>query len=161
LKACVAALASISLVTIVLGGSPAIAEIVGRATVIDGGTIEIGGRRIRLYGIEAPANDRLCGVPAWRCGQESTFALARIIETHWVYCAERGHDELGGVVAVCRLSGANGPEVNAAMVREGWAVALRAQSTDYVAAEAEARSAKSGLWRGGGLADWDRRPRDP
>jgi endonuclease YncB( thermonuclease family) len=141
--------------------APAIAEIVGRATVIDGNIIEIGGRRIRLYGMEAPVGDQVCGAQAWRCGQEATFALARIIETHWVYCSERGRDELETLVAVCRLSGANGPEVNAAMVREGWALAHRAQSTDYVAAEAEARRTRSGLWRGGGLADWDRRPRDP
>ncbi len=60
----------------------------GKPRVIDGETIEIAGERTRLDGIDAPEAKQECtaGGTQWACGQEATFALARIIETHWVTC---------------------------------------------------------------------------
>ncbi|MCH7957523.1 MAG: thermonuclease family protein, partial [Proteobacteria bacterium] len=37
---------------------PAHAEIVGKARVIDGDTLEIAGQRIDLHGIDAPENEQ-------------------------------------------------------------------------------------------------------
>lgn len=36
------------------------ADLVGRASVVDGDTIELHGTRIRLYRIDAPESARLC-----------------------------------------------------------------------------------------------------
>lgn len=137
------------------------AEIAGKPRIVDGNTIEIAGQRIRLYGVDAPDERQTCNADGreWRCGQEAGFALARIIETHWTYCYERDRD-LRVVVAVCHLSGPNGPDLSAAMVREGWALADRQYATDYVAAEDEARKARAGLWRGEFAAPWDWRQRN-
>ena len=124
------------------------AEIVGKAQIIDGNAITIAGQCIRLAGIAAPATQQMCRADGreWFCGQEASFALARIIETHWVYCAERAREADGCVVAVCNLSGRTGPEVNAEMVREGWARAT--DPAAYGAAEDQARKAGAGIWRG-------------
>jgi len=49
-------------------------DITGGASVIDGDTIEVHGRRIRLYGIDAPESSQLCVRPngeRWRCGQQA------------------------------------------------------------------------------------------
>jgi endonuclease YncB( thermonuclease family) len=151
----------VALVLLVSGlAPPARAEITGRATVIDGDTIAIGGQRIRLFGIDAPENGQTCVAETqWRCGEASAFALATLIGVHRVHCTERYRDQYQRIVAVCRLSGPKGPDLNAFMVREGWALAYRFYSTDYVEDEQEARDRRVGVWRGRLLAPWDWRAR--
>ncbi len=54
------------------------ADIVGRASVIDGDTIEIHGLRIRLHGVDAPEKGQPCFDAAnqpYRCGQKAAMAL--------------------------------------------------------------------------------------
>ena len=46
---------------------------------------------------------------------------------------------------MCRVAGA---DVNAWMVSQGWAVAYRKYSTDYVSHETAAKAARRGVWRG-------------
>ncbi len=138
-------------------GAPAFADITGKPRVIDGDTIDIAGQRIRLYGIDTPESDQLCeadGKP-WRCGQEATFALANIIGRTWVDCVERDRDRYGRIVAVCRVGGPKGQDLGAWMVSEGWALAYRKYSMDYVAAEDAARAAGRGLWRGKFTKPWE------
>ena len=57
----------------------------------------------------------------------------------------RPRDRYGRSVAVCRVAGA---DLNAWMVEQGWAVAYRKYSTDYVSQETAAKAARRGLWRG-------------
>ena len=41
-------------VVLALLAMPAAADVTGKACVIDGDTIEVGGERVRLHGIDAP-----------------------------------------------------------------------------------------------------------
>jgi endonuclease YncB( thermonuclease family) len=125
-------------------------SIVGKAGIVDGDTIDISGRQIDLFGIDAPENDQLCEVAGrkWSCGQNATFGLSAIVERQWVYCRIMTADTAGRVAAICRLAGANGPDINAAMVRQGWAVADRRPPAPYLAEEKSARAAKAGIWVG-------------
>lgn len=133
--------------------SPATA-IIGRATVIDGDTLEIHGTRIRLYGIDAPESSQLCIVKGKksRCGQQAALALADKIGSGTVACEAKDRDRYNRVVAVCR---AGGVALNAWMVAEGWAMAYRHYSSDYVQQETSASASKIGIWQGEFIAPWD------
>ncbi len=52
-------------------------------------TIDMVGERIRLNSIDAPETKQLCkrgNGSEYQCGDMATFALAEIIETHWITC---------------------------------------------------------------------------
>ena len=142
---------------------PAERTIEGRARIVDGDTLEIGVHRIRLHGVDAPEPDQHCqreGRP-WRCGAEATYAMAALIETHWLTCDLGDRNGAGDLIAVCRMGGPKGRNVNQEIVRRGWALALRSAGDDYIAAELEAKAAKVGLWSGTFVAPWEwRRTRE-
>jgi endonuclease YncB( thermonuclease family) len=130
----------------------------GRASVIDGDTLEIHGQRIRLHGIDAPESAQVCrraDQTKWRCGQQAALALQNHIGSQPVTCAKRDTDRYGRVVARCSVGGA---DINAWLVSEGWAVAYRRFSDDYVGQEDAARIAGKGIWSGAFIApaDWRR-----
>jgi endonuclease YncB( thermonuclease family) len=129
----------------------------GRAQVVDGDTIEVAGRRVRLYGIDAPERDQACERDGrhYACGEEAARALVELVAGRDVRCMGRGEDQYGRLIAVCQ---AGGTDLGEAMVRAGWAVAFRRYAEDYVEAEAAARRAGAGLWAGRFEApeDWRR-----
>ncbi len=127
--------------------------ITGIASVTDGDTLEIRGTRIRLHGIDAPESSQRCTRPSgqeWRCGQQA--ALSDRIGRRSVSCVERDIDRYGRTIAVCSQDGV---DLNSGMVQEGWAVAYRQYSRDYVREEAEARRAGRNIWSGSFVMPWD------
>jgi endonuclease YncB( thermonuclease family) len=130
------------------------ADLSGRASVIDGDTIEIHGQRIRLHGIDAPESRQTCEAAGqtYRCGQQAALALADHIGQRAVACEQRDVDRYGRVVAVC-IAGTE--DLNAWLVSQGLALAYRQYAIDYVDEEAAARTAQLGIWRGAFVPPWD------
>lgn len=137
----------------IIGGGPS-NEIVGRASVIDGDTLEIQGTRIRFHGIDAPESSQSCSVndQMFRCGQQAALALSDKIGNRTVACEPRDKDQYGRIVAVCR---AGGEDLNKWMVAQGWALAYRKYSTAYVEQESNASAAKLGIWQGEFVDPWE------
>jgi endonuclease YncB( thermonuclease family) len=131
-------------------GHPAVprAPITGRAWVVDGDTIRIGGISIRLEGIDAPERDQSC-VDAdrrtWMCGRAATRELRDHVRGQVLDCRPRAIDRYGRVVAICALPG--GADLNGWLVRQGWAVAS-GFSRLYASEEADAKAQKRGIWAG-------------
>lgn len=144
LAACAAAISATS----------AQADLIGRASVIDGDTLEIHGQRIRLHGIDSPEKGQRCytGGKEWRCGRDGAMALDKFINARTVSCETRDIDRYQRVVAVCKIGRT---DLNRWMVRNGWAVAYRQYSMDYVEVEDQAKAAKRGIWAGDFVMPWD------
>ena len=137
-------------ISLAVGGAAAGAAepIVGRASVTDGDTVVIHGKRIRLYGIDAPESAQMCEDTAakeYRCGQAAALALADRIGEAPILCEPRDTDRYGRTVAICRKGS---EDLNAWMVAQGHAIAFRRYSRDYAGQEAQARAAKRGIWAG-------------
>ena len=129
----------------------------GVPQILDGDTVHVGGQRIRLHGIDAPEEDQLCTQPSgqtWRCGDEATNALARRINGASIRCRQRDTDRWDRAIAVCYLGR---EDLNAWMVKQGWAVAYRQFSDDYIREEHAARAALRGIWSGTFEMPWDYR----
>ncbi len=60
-------------IALCLLATPALADLAGIASVIDGDTIEVHGQRIRLHGIDAPESRQLCRLDGkrWQCGKDA------------------------------------------------------------------------------------------
>ena len=140
--------------TLALFPTFALAQITGPARVIDGDTLEIAGERIRLHGIDAPESKQTCIADdvTWPCGQRATAALVAFIGGVPVRCVEQGTDRYGRTIATCY---AQGEDIEAFMVLNGWALAYRRYSLDYVDEEATAQDARAGLWRGEFVPPWE------
>jgi endonuclease YncB( thermonuclease family) len=81
-------------------------EIVGRASVVDGDTLDIHGARVRLWGIDAPEADQLCrgddSLP-YRCASPAANKLDAFISGRMVRCSQKDVDRYGRRVASCAL----------------------------------------------------------
>ena len=146
----------ISIIVIILMQSSLLnAETVtGRATVIDGDTIEIHGQRIRLHGIDAPESGQSCidkNGSNYQCGQFSANQMAKYVSGQTVNCNVKDKDRYGRLVAACFVKG---EDINERLVLEGWAHAYTQYSRDYVGSEKKAKRGKFGIWQGQFIEPW-------
>lgn len=133
------------IIVLVLAAFPAAAK--NRIYVVDGDSIFIGEREIRLSGIDAPEYYQPCfdaGGKEYLCGQKSREVLVSMVNDS-LECLETARDRYHRSVSVCTV---DGEDINRKMVEQGWAVAYDRYSKAYVAAEREARRAKRGIWAG-------------
>jgi endonuclease YncB( thermonuclease family) len=140
----------------------------GRAIVVDGDTLKLDGVPVRLFGIDAPERNQTCRDSRgadYRCGVRATDALASRLGDRIVRCEPRERDHYDRIVAVCF---AGNTDLNGWMVAQGWALAYRRYSRDYIATEDVARAGRKGLWNGTFEKPWKvrhederQRPRSP
>ncbi|MFA6019759.1 MAG: thermonuclease family protein [Rhodospirillales bacterium] len=127
---------------------PAQAETIqGRARVVDGDSIEIRKRPIRLTAIDAPELSQTCQRDGkeWACGLVAAAQLRLLIKKRRVICQSEGLDRYGRWLAACKVADV---DLGGEMVAAGLALAYRRYSSRYVTEENAARAAKQGLWAG-------------
>ena len=137
----------------------------GIAKVTDGDTIRIEGKKIRFFGIDAPEKKQQCSKPwltisfisfnkNYPCGQISTDKLKKKINNKLLICKWTNKDRYKRYIAECFKDKTN---LNAWMVRNGYAVAYRKYSKKFVSQEIFAKKEKLGLWSGTFMMPWDYR----
>ena len=143
---------AVSLPTDLFGSAPSegsVSAAPAEVQVVDGETLRLGERVIRLRGLEAPARGERCADAAGRafdCGAASADRLSRLVADRPLSCRLHGRDSFRRAVGTCEAGGA---ELSAALVSGGWALA---SSGTLSAAEDAARTSRLGLWSGGAVA---------
>ncbi len=118
-----------------------------RVTVIDGDTIDAGGDRFRLHGIDAPEKSQPCtkeNETTFDCGKAATEYLEYLTLGENVVCESTGKDRWGRYIGKCSTNTIS--DLGGQMVRSGWAIAYTEYSTDYVADQQIAKESLLGMW---------------
>ena len=133
--------------------------ILGEPRIVDGDTVDIGEKKIRLLGLDAPETEQLCldaKGEKWACGIAARDALTAFSKNRPWSCNVSGKDRYDRFLASCSIPGQN---INQWMVRHGWALAFVKYSNRYLDDETKARDTRAGLWSGAFIAPWDWRSR--
>ena len=144
----------VALLTPAVATAQATSVLTGTAHVIDGDTIVVAGEHIRLEGIDAPERKQTCQREgkAWACGSVATRTLRGLISDRLVSCKIIGRDAYGRALGACSAGHVN---LNAAMVRSGFALDFRRYSSAYIADEAAAKANRAGMWSGTFVPPWE------
>ena len=131
--------------------------ILGKAKIIDGDTIKINKKKIRLFGIDAPEKDQICKKTYisflifnfqkdYKCGERSTLALLKKLKGKKVKCIlQENKDRYNRNIGTCYVINL---DINKWLVRNGYAVAYKKYSKKYVLDEQFSLENKLGIWRG-------------
>ena len=101
------------------------------AIAVDGDSLEIGSRRIRLMGIDAPEYDQFCkknNGELYPCGQLAADYLKTLIAEKNITCRIHKQDKYKRDLCTCY---AETTDLNAEMIRAGYAVAKLCYETLY------------------------------
>ena len=128
----------------------------GQIKVVDADTIILNKEKIRLHGIDAPESEQYCYVnkEAWPCGKRATEYLKKLLEGVSIpslHCDISSKDRYGRSIGVCYIGDKN---INSILVENGWALAYREYSRDYISNEKLASKRKIGVWQGDFVEPW-------
>jgi len=134
-------------------------EIIGIPRIVDGDTVHINEYKIRLEGIDAPEIRQKCKkgklkissiigftfYKNYNCGEVSKESLEAKVNGSKIKCISFNKDRYNRYLAKCFKKKTN---LNQWMVRNGYAVAYRQYSKEYILDEDFAKENKLGLWQG-------------
>ena len=134
-------------------------EIFGTPKIIDGDTVHIYSKKIRLEGIDAPEIKQQCKKPFikissvigfqfnknYSCGVMAKIKLIDKIDNSKLKCISSSKDRYKRFIATCYIDKIN---LNKWMVRNGYAVAYKRYSKEYVRDEEYAKENQLGIWKG-------------
>ncbi len=130
--------------------------IFGKAKVIDGDTIKIKSKKIRLFGIDAPEQKQKCKKirfgffifnfqKEYKCGFDATNFLKTKIQNKNIKCIINSKDRYKRLISICYKDKI---DINSWMVKNGQAIAYRKYSKKYILDEEYAQKEKLGIWQG-------------
>ncbi len=127
----------------------------GKAIAVDGDSLLINDKRIRIINIDAPEYDQTCkdsNNKTYFCGQVAKQRMAQLVANNKTICKSKGYDRYKRILATCYV---NDKDIGAIMVKEGLAV----EYGGYLIEQFSARVKKNGMWAGkfDSPRDWRKR----
>lgn len=137
--------AALALLVALLTGRTGAADFDGFPFINDDGTLQIHQATIHLYGILIPPTDQTCTtfIQPMPCAPRAVLALKFNVGSEYVKCDRKARNKDGTYVARCT---ANGEDISAMMLKQGWAAALPDAPYEYQVLEKIARSRGIGIW---------------
>ena len=122
----------------------------GNTFVLDGDSLRVGGKEVRLYGIDAPEYNQTCfdaKKKEYPCGQKSREFLINLAGGKQVECAYFDMDKYDRYLSKCSVGKAS---INEELIKSGMAVIYSFTEADekMEKLEAEAKKNKLGVWQG-------------
>ncbi|MEM7169773.1 MAG: thermonuclease family protein [Pseudomonadota bacterium] len=146
---------SLGIIILLAGLSACKEERLAAPRVIDGDKLELGERRVRLFGVDAPEAKQVCLRQGehWPCGELAADAVREFIAGRTVRCFEELKKKNGRYVVTCTVSGEE-LTLNQWMVQEGWALAFRHYTDEFVPDELVAQKEGRGIWGSEFVPPW-------
>ena len=122
--------------------------ITGTAEVIDGDSLRVNGRPIRLAGIDAPEWRQKCfdaQEQEYMCGELARTRLLEIAGRSIVRCSIIGRDIYERSLSFCSVAGR---DIGEQMISRGLAIAYGTEGWRYRELESMARRSRIGIWSG-------------
>ncbi len=122
----------------------------GKTFVIDGDSLKVGGKEVRLFGLDAPEYNQTCfdiKEKEYPCGQVSRQFLIKLAGGKQVECVYAEKDKYHRYLAKCFVEKTS---INEELVKNGMAVIYNfTESSEKMNnLEEEARTKKIGIWQG-------------
>lgn len=138
-----ASIIALSVLVLAIIGREPDEMVVGAAHAIDGDSLVVGRREMRLKGLDAPESRQTCEISGKEvaCGRQATVALRRWLARGPVACTGNEIDRYNRLLVVCRV---NGQDIGADLVRNGLAVSYGS----YHEEEKFASDDNRGIWAG-------------
>lgn len=127
-------------------------DLAGRASIVDGDTLEIHGARIRLWGIDAPESSQLCrgdDSKPYRCGAKAANDLDAFVAERPIVCTPLSQDQYDRTVARCAVAGI---DLGEWLVRNGLPLDWPQYSKGRYAAAQD--DAGRGMWAASYVEPW-------
>ncbi len=123
---------------------------VGKASVIDGDSLKVGNREVRLFGIDAPEYHQNCfdeKNKEYACGQASRDFLVDLAQKREVKCIYAEKDKYERFLGKCFVGNIY---INEELIKNGMAVIYNFTESDdkMDELESEAKKQKIGIWQG-------------
>lgn len=122
----------------------------GKAKVIDGDSLKVGNKEIRLYGIDAPEYKQKCLNKInqeYSCGIDSLNFLAKLVDGKKIICYYANKDKYNRYLSNCYYENIF---INEEIIKNGMAVIYNFSENNINIENLEklAKSNKIGIWQG-------------
>ncbi|WP_318527954.1 thermonuclease family protein [Lentibacter sp. XHP0401] len=107
------------------------ADVAGRMDIVDGDTLHVSGKTVRIFGIDAPEAGQTCKTrdgTTWACGKWVSDTVRKAFQGKFARCVEIDRDRYDRIVARCDV---NGTDMGRWLVQQGLAFAYRKYAMDY------------------------------